>query len=734
MDQPIQVSGSGPIPPIQDYSSESSIASDHPHSNLQSEFDRDYINYEHIRDLARALAGDANSGSEAASERIEMTYKKKKKRESTKEERGTPNGISYTLMRYPLIWSIVTIIIFELLLYIGLRQLVRAWETVFSWRGRRKQLRANLRAAKSYEEWCNAADALDHYMGKDAWKDSDPFGYYDYKLLQKVIHHLQFYRENADHDPEAAANLKDVLYACLKQNFAGIENTKLYCNTYHGTKRLVEAYVEEVVKSIEALSENIHISATDKRLAFKLYAKNYGRTAFCLSGGAGFGYYHLGVIRELLDRKLLPPIITGTSAGALMGALVCTRTDEELRQVLGPEIAHKITFCHGSIVTHLARYATTGAFFDSDQWCRLALWFSRGSMTFKEAYERTGRVFNVSVIPNDPHSPPKLLNYITTPNCVIWSAVMASAAIPGILNPMVLLQKSPKSTHLTPYNYGHRFKDGSLRTDIPTQALYHLFGVNYTIVSQVNPHIHVFFYANQGSPGRPVTHRMGKGWRGGFLASAAEQFLKLDLSKWLKVLRDLNLLPRLKDQDWSNLWLQKFDGTVTILPKTGLLDWVHIVSNPSESRLEHAMNVGRARTWPNVSMISNRLRIENAINNGRRKLRGMTKRQPARETSMSDDASAGSNDEIKFLSVRRASIPGSIDGLMHEKELLKEEARRRKFLAQFSDRREVIAGKEIVAQAQEERAYDLGDHYESVDNDEDDPDDDSITSSSSLSI
>ena len=77
---------------------------------------------------------------------------------------------------------------------------------------------------------------------------------------------------------------------------------------------------------------------------------------------------------------------------------------------------------------------------------------------------------------------------------------------------MVLLQKTPRSNHLIPYDYGHKFKDGSLRTDIPTQTLYNTFGVNYTIVSQVNPHIHLFFYANQGSPGRPVTHRWGKGW------------------------------------------------------------------------------------------------------------------------------------------------------------------------------------------------------------------------------
>ncbi|KAI7856709.1 acyl transferase/acyl hydrolase/lysophospholipase [Circinella umbellata] len=701
----------------------STITTQENRRHVNREFDQDFINLDHIKDLARALAQDPYSGSEAGSEHISIASplptprrmgRRKKPVTSFSRDKdtiGTPKGISYTLLRFPLMIGIGTIIVIELVLYIGLRQVVRAWESLFSWRGKRRRLRTKLRAAESYEEWCQAAEALDNYMGKDSWKESAPFGYYDYRLIQKVVRHLRLYRANAEHDVEAATNLKDVLYACLKQNFAGIENAKLYSNTYLGTKKLVEEYVDEVTRSIEALAKNKHISLEDKRLGFKLYSKNYGRTAFCLSGGAGFGYYHLGVIRELLDRRLLPPIITGTSAGALMGAIVCTRTDEELRQVLVPELANKIKFVHDSLVAHIVRYATTGAFFDSDHWCRLALWFCRGSLTFKEAYERTGRVFNVSVVPHDPHSPPKLLNYITAPNCVIWSAIMASAAIPGILNPMVLLQKTPRSNHLIPYDYGHKFKDGSLRTDIPTQTLYNSFGVNYTIVSQVNPHIHLFFYANQGSPGRPVTHRWGKGWRGGFLASAVEQFLKLDLTKWLKVLRDLDLLPKIMDQDWSYIWLQKFDGSVTILPKTNLLDWIHIVSNPTEERMKHAMDVGRARTWPNISMISNRLRIENAINRGRRLVRRQNKQDQkplqqqkrASTMAMSDDAS-GSNDEITFLAGRRASMPDG-SGLLQEKEWHKEENRRRKFLAQFTDRREIIGDREIVTQEAESQAY-----------------------------
>lgn len=87
---------------------------------------------------------------------------------------------------------------------------------------------------------------------------------------------------------------------------------------------------------------------------------------------------------------------------------------------------------------------------------------THGSLTFKEAYQRTGRILNVSCVPSDPHSPTILANYITAPDCVIWSAVLASAAVPGILNPVVLMKKNRDGT-LSPYSFGHKWKDGSLR-------------------------------------------------------------------------------------------------------------------------------------------------------------------------------------------------------------------------------------------------------------------------------
>ena len=61
-------------------------------------------------------------------------------------------------------------------------------------------------------------------------------------------------------------------------------------------------------------------------------------------------------------------------------------------------------------------------------------------------------------------SPTKLLNYMTAPDTIIWSAILASAAVPGILNPVVLMQKL-RDGQVVPWNWGSKFKDGSLRYD-----------------------------------------------------------------------------------------------------------------------------------------------------------------------------------------------------------------------------------------------------------------------------
>lgn len=177
-----------------------------------------------------------------------------------------------------------------------------------------------------------------------------------------------------------------------------------------------------MTESLNYLRTSKSLPLEEKRKLFRNTQKNYGRTALCLSGGATFGFYHLGVVKALFEANLLPTVITGTSAGGLIAALVCVRTDDELVQVLKPELSQKLTACSESMDIWVKRWWTSGSRFDAVDWARKTSWITKGSLTFREAYERTGRILNISVIPYDPHSPPKVLNYITAPDCVIWSA------------------------------------------------------------------------------------------------------------------------------------------------------------------------------------------------------------------------------------------------------------------------------------------------------------------------
>lgn len=71
------------------------------------------------------------------------------------------------------------------------------------------------------------------------------------------------------------------------------------------------------------------------------------------------------MIKAFLDAGLLPRVITGTSAGGLIAALTCTHTDEELKILLVPELANRITACEEPINVWMKRFLKTGARFDS---------------------------------------------------------------------------------------------------------------------------------------------------------------------------------------------------------------------------------------------------------------------------------------------------------------------------------------------------------------------------------
>ena len=115
----------------------------------------------------------------------------------------------------------------------------------------------------------------------------------------------------------------------------------------------------------------------------------------------------------------------------------------------------------------------------------------------------TGRVLCITVCSARKHEPPRCLNYLTSPHVVIWSAVNASCAFPGLFEAQEQMAKD-RFGEIRPYHApfslssedkpeasARRWRDGSLESDLPMIQVQELFNVNHfiVIVSQANPHI-----------------------------------------------------------------------------------------------------------------------------------------------------------------------------------------------------------------------------------------------------
>lgn len=166
----------------------------------------------------------------------------------------------------------------------------------------------------------------------------------------------------------------------------------------------------------------------------------FGRSTLVLHGGDIFGLCHLGVVKALHLRGLLPRIITGTATGALIAALVGIHTEDELLTFLNGDGIDLTAFdrrsnalrerenesgiyfnqasgLFGTIVRRIKRYIREGYFMDVNvlEECVRA---NVGDLTFEEAYEKTKRVLNITVPTSGKGGFPNLLNYLTAPNVV----------------------------------------------------------------------------------------------------------------------------------------------------------------------------------------------------------------------------------------------------------------------------------------------------------------------------
>mmetsp|Transcript_2513 Transcript_2513/g.3812 ORF Transcript_2513/g.3812 Transcript_2513/m.3812 type:complete len:543 (+) Transcript_2513:210-1838(+) len=342
----------------------------------------------------------------------------------------------------------------------------------------------------------------------------------------------------------------------------------------------------------------------------------YGRTALCLSGGGMMANCHYGVIKALLEEDCLPHIISGTSAGSVVGSLVCTRTDAELVRDLDPEIITPKQVCFSrSWIDRIKSFYMTGNMFDGEEWYQLIQWFTCGEMTFEEAYKKTGRVLCISLSATTKKAPPVLLNYITAPNVVIASAITASTAVPGFIAPVRLKVKSADGFVIEPLENkkGETYRDGSIRQDIPISGLAEMLNCQFFIASQCNPHIVPFFFNTKGDVGRPCRWSSGlqhDSWRGGFLLSALEMYIKNDMRAKFKFLDDLEAAVGFT----SSLFTQStYGGQTTIVPELSVPFYFKIFTNPTLQDMIQYFHVGITCTYPHIQMIKLHFAIARAL-------------------------------------------------------------------------------------------------------------------------
>lgn len=227
-------------------------------------------------------------------QRIKPKSPKRRKKKPLRRNRDeTREGFVYVLLKWPLTFVILGWIVALGLSYLVTRLYIWGYERLVTWRGTRQRLRKQLRLQTNYEDWKTAAEELDRHLGNEKWRETDDYAYYDYGTVTRVTEQLRKERTKSQGEPslrEAIEKLRSLVEACVKNNFVGIENPALYSETYFGTKKLAQSFVDELYNSLAYLLRSSKLNQMESYELSEHLHTNFGRSALCLSGGASFAW------------------------------------------------------------------------------------------------------------------------------------------------------------------------------------------------------------------------------------------------------------------------------------------------------------------------------------------------------------------------------------------------------------------------------------------------------------
>ena len=463
--------------------------------------------------------------------------------------------------------------------------------------GRRRLDRA-LEQACSYEEWKEAALAIDQNRGLDRWKLLDQSRRYDYVSIRVRLDRLRALR--ARHDNRG---LLFTLNEGIHGNMGGMGRSALYDKARFSTKKLVVDYVDEIASALEHLAspEVDQISFEEKLDFFRRADHCFGRSAFMMSGSGSLLFFHIGVAKALLQQGLLPNVLSGSSGGSFVGSLLSTHQDDQLLEMLEPENLVFRLEQEAGYFSRLSKFKPQ--FMPDDERKEIATHFIP-DLTFQEGFELTGRQLNVSIAPAETHQKSRLLNAITSPNVFIREAILASGAVPGVYAPVTLMARNHHGEKQA-YLPSRKWVDGSVSDDMPTKRLARLYGVNHYIVSQTNPHVIPFVdrsmrKQNPLSLMREASVNTARAW-----VNAGATSIEKPLSLSPALTRATSIALSVINQDYI--------GDINILPPNKFFNPFKLLAYLNEKEIRDLISTGERAAWPRIEMIRIQTRISRIL-------------------------------------------------------------------------------------------------------------------------
>jgi predicted acylesterase/phospholipase RssA len=221
----------------------------------------------------------------------------------------------------------------------------------------------------------------------------------------------------------------------------------------------------------------------------------------------------------------------------------------------------------------------------------------------------------LTVTPNNSSDPPRLLNYLTAPHVLVWSATVASSSLPGVFESNRLMVKDADGTVRYECAEGARFSDGSMEQDLPMQQLSEMFNVNHFIISQANPHAVMFAsYSHLKSIwSSPLTG----------LVNSILIFLKDQCRSWLSHVVEMVGAGRFAPQHATSrtigakFFVQEYEGRscdISLIPWLGhrglFSALLHTLYNPSEPEFKTWIEAAQRETWKHIPAIKSHVAEE----------------------------------------------------------------------------------------------------------------------------